>query len=128
MSTISAREPSKGFPFSNPWDIADGITTEAATGTPYFYFTDMEMSVIDLNADNRLSISVTLNQGGYCKDQGMGAQDPPCGRVILTGSSVKLEDGSVEAEFAKETLFAKHPKISLHLSLRCSTDHVFVFS
>ena len=43
MATTSAREPTVGYPFSNPWDIADG-----RSGVPYFYMTDMEMSVIDL--------------------------------------------------------------------------------
>merc|ERR1712051_631759 len=109
MGTISAREPMAGYPFTNPWDISDGTSPDVSTGIPYMYFTDMEMSVIDLKADNRLSLSVTLDQGDYCREQGLDAQDPPCGRVILTGTSVSLEKGSVEYEFAKESMFFKHP-------------------
>merc|ERR1711997_250504 len=52
MGTISAREPTTGYPFSNPWDISDGASPEVSTGIPYMYFTDMEMSVIDLKVDN----------------------------------------------------------------------------
>ena len=52
---------------------------------------------------------MTLDQGDYCREQGLDAQDPPCGRVILTGTSVSLEKGSVEYEFAKESMFFKHP-------------------
>ena len=48
MGTISAREPMAGYPFTNPWDISDGTSPEVSTGIPYMYFTDMEMSVIDL--------------------------------------------------------------------------------
>ena len=38
-----------GFPFSNPFDISDGASPDLSTGIPYMYFTDIEMSVIDLN-------------------------------------------------------------------------------
>ncbi len=109
MATVSTRGATKGYPFSNPFDISDGATPDVSTGIPYMYFTDMEMSVIDLKEDNRLSLSVTLDQGDYCQQQGIDAQDPPCGRVILTGSSIALETGSVEYQFAKESLFARHP-------------------
>jgi len=123
MGTISAREPTTGYPFSNPWDISDGASPDVSTGIPYMYFTDMEMSVIDLKVDNRLTLSVTLDQGDYCRDQGMDAQDPPCGRVILTGTSIALEKGSVEYEFAKESMFAKHPGMSYW-----PEDHGFYFA
>ena len=66
---------------------------------------------------------MTLDQGDYCRDQGMDAQDPPCGRVILTGSSVALEKGSVEYEFAKESMFAKHPGMAYW-----PEDHGFYFA
>merc|ERR1711936_783304 len=123
MGTISAREPTVGYPFSNPWDISDGASPEVSTGIPYMFFTDMEMSVIDLKVDNRLTLSVTLDQGDYCREQGMDAQDPPCGRVILTGTSVALEKGSVEYEFAKESMFAKHPGMAYW-----PEDHGFYFA
>ena len=51
MGTISAREPMAGYPFTNPWDISDGTSSEVSTGIPYMYFTDMEMSVIDLKVN-----------------------------------------------------------------------------
>ena len=73
--------------------------------------------------DNRLSLSVTLDQGDYCREQGIDAQDPPCGRVILSGSSVPLEKGSVEYEFAKESMFYKHPGMAYW-----PEDHGFYFA
>merc|ERR1739844_594046 len=110
MGTISAREPMAGYPFTNPWDISDGTSSEVSTGIPYMYFTDMELSV-------------TLDQGDYCREQGLDAQDPPCGRVILTGTSVFLEKGSVEYEFAKESMFFKHPGMAYW-----PEDHGFYFA
>ena len=63
---------------------------------------------------------MTLDQGDYCRGQGLDAQDPPCGRVILTGSSVSLEKGSVEYEFAKESMFSKHP--GTRAARKCETE------
>ena len=54
MGTISAREPMAGYPFTNPWDISDGTSPEVSTGIPYMYFTDMEMSVIDLKVSKQV--------------------------------------------------------------------------
>ena len=48
IATISTREEILGFPFSNVVSFADGIDAETATGTPYFYVTDMEMSQIGM--------------------------------------------------------------------------------
>ena len=47
MSTISAREPIVGFPFSNIFSVSDG-TVNHSTGIPYMYLTDMEMSMQDI--------------------------------------------------------------------------------
>ena len=123
MATTSSREPTVGFPFSNPWDISDGSSMEEATGVPYFYMTDMEMSVQDLVVDNKMSLSVTLDQGTYCHEQGLDAQDPPCGRVILVGSYSRLEKNSEEYEFAKSSLFARHPQMEYW-----PEDHGFFFA
>ena len=89
---------------------------DEATGVPYFYMTDMEMSVQDLVVDNKMSLSVTLDQGSYCHDQGLDAQDPPCGRVILTGTYSRLEKNSDEYQFAKASLFARHPQMEVLLT------------
>ena len=53
MGTISAREPMAGYPFTNPFDISDGTSPEVSTGIPYMYFTDIEMSVIDINVSKQ---------------------------------------------------------------------------
>ena len=56
-----------------------------------------------------MSLVLTLAQGDYCIKQALDPQDPPCARVILTGSTSKLQEDSEEAKFAKEALFTRHP-------------------
>ena len=102
---------------------------QASSGIPYFYFTDMEMSVHDLHVrqpnykkktlhkfclfqvNNQLSLSMTLAQGDYCKKQGLDTQDPPCARVVLTGSASKVQNGTDEANFAQDAIFSRHPNM-----------------
>mmetsp|Transcript_29129 Transcript_29129/g.93209 ORF Transcript_29129/g.93209 Transcript_29129/m.93209 type:complete len:96 (-) Transcript_29129:71-358(-) len=43
-------------------------------------------------------------------DQGYDPEDPPCARCVLSGDFEKLTDED-EIAFAKEGLFAKHPKM-----------------
>ena len=52
---------------------------------------------------------MTLAQGDYCVKQGLDPQDPPCARVILSGSTSKVEKGTEEEAFAKDALFTRHP-------------------
>jgi hypothetical protein len=59
MATISVREPTKGFPFSNVISMSDGTLDGKSTGIPYMYMTDMEMSTHDLH------VSLTTNSSDY---------------------------------------------------------------
>ncbi len=52
MATTCTREPLVGYPFSNVFSLSDGKDLEHSSGIPYFYFTDMEMSVQDLNVSS----------------------------------------------------------------------------
>ena len=74
IATISCRDPTKGFPFSNVMSFSDGISPATSTGIPYMYFTDMEMSVHDLKCKNQMTLSMTLAQGDYCSRQNLGTQ------------------------------------------------------
>lgn len=123
MATISARDPIKGFPFSNVFSISDGSTRLLASGIPYFYFTDMEMSVHDIHANNQISLAMTLAQSDYCSRQGLDPQDPPCARVILSGTTSRLHAGSEEEDFAKEAVFSRHPNMKDY-----PKDHTFYFA
>jgi len=132
MATISARDPTKGFPFSNVISISDGFLNGNSTGIPYMYVTDMEMSIHDLHVDNRVSLSMSLAQGDFCKKNGLDPEDPPCARVILTGSMAKLDKDSEEGQFAKKVLFARHPNFSgyppghMFYFARVNVEHVCV--
>ena len=66
MATISARKPTRGLPFSNPWSISDGSSLEVSSGTPYFYFTDMEMSVHDLHVKIAIYVIQTKFASNVC--------------------------------------------------------------
>ena len=70
MGTISAREPMAGYPFTNPFDISDGTSPEVSTGIPYMYFTDIEMSVIDINVSKQGHRKVLKFKGGGVVIQG----------------------------------------------------------
>ena len=70
-----------------------------------------------------MSLSMTLAQGDYCKKQGLDPMDPPCARVILTGSTSKIEEGSEEEKFAKDALFTRHPNMRDY-----PKDHKFYFA
>ena len=123
-----------GFPFSNVLSFADGYTSETSTGTPYFFVTDMEMSQQDLNENNQMSLSMTLAESEYCSLNGYDPQDPPCPRLILTGSIGKLSSLSSrallgcflwisfffiekipeedpEVDMARTSLFSRHPSM-----------------
>jgi len=100
-----------GFPFSNVLSFADGYTSETSTGTPYFFVTDMEMSQQDLNENNQMSLSMTLAESEYCSLNGYDPQDPPCPRLILTGSIEKIPEEDPEVDMARTSLFSRHPSM-----------------
>ena len=57
----------------------------------------------------KASLTMTLAQSGYCRDQGFDDQDPRCGHLILTGSVVTIDSESEEGYIAREALFQRHP-------------------
>lgn len=122
LATMSTRDPTKGYPFSNVFSISDGANVEKSTGIPYLYLTSMEMSVVDLKVNNKASMSMSLAQGHYCMNKELDPQDPPCGRVILTGTIVTIPDESEEVEIAKNALFERHPAMK-----DWPEDHGFYF-
>merc|ERR1711973_490810 len=106
MATFSVQMP--GYPKANVFSVSDG-TLEKSTGIPYFYLSNWEISVHDLKANNKASITMSLAQGDYCKENNIDPEDPTCAHVIFTGTIVFLEENSPEAAFAKDGLFSRHP-------------------
>jgi len=111
LATISSRPEIASFPFSNVFSVSDGATSATSSGVPYFYLSVLEMSVHDLQHDNRASMSVSLAQGQYCAANHLDPEDPRCAHVIFTGRMQKLKPGSDEEAFAKKALFKRHPEM-----------------
>jgi len=110
MATISSRANFTDYPTANVFSMADG-PVDHSTGVPYFYLTEMELSVHDLNKNNRASLSMSLAQGDYCKNKGYDPEDPRCAHIIMTGRIVKVDPDTDAGEysFAHNGLFSRHP-------------------
>ncbi|XP_035492904.1 protein CREG1 isoform X1 [Scophthalmus maximus] len=120
VATVSSRPPVVGQPFSNTLSVSDG-PRGSGSGSPYLYLTRMEASVQDLQVNPAASLSMTLAQTDYCRQQGFDPQSPLCARLILSGSVLQVN--GTEAEFAKKSLFSRHPEM-----IDWPTDHDWFFA
>uniref|UniRef100_A0A1A8CIQ8 Cellular repressor of E1A-stimulated genes 1 n=2 Tax=Nothobranchius kadleci TaxID=1051664 RepID=A0A1A8CIQ8_NOTKA len=120
VATISTHKPVVGQPFSNVFSVSDG-PHGTSTGVPYLYLTRMEVSVQDLQVNPQASMSMSLAQTDYCRQQGFDPQSPLCAHIILSGSV--LEVNGTEADFAKKSLFTRHPEM-----IDWPTDHNWFFA
>merc|ERR1712126_685339 len=109
IATISIQEPIKGYPFANIFSMSDGSSVANSSGVPYFYVPSLEMSVHDLKKDSRISATMSLAQGSYCKQKNLDPEDPRCAHLILSGRFMPIKKGSKEEDFAKDALFSRHP-------------------
>ncbi|XP_075951022.1 protein CREG1 [Anarhichas minor] len=119
MATVSTHEPVVGRPFSNVFSVSDGPES-SGTGVPYMYLTRMEISVQDLQVNPEASLSMSLAQTDFCRLQGFDPQSPLCAHIILTGSVLEVK--GLEAEFAKKSLFSRHPEM-----MEWPSDHNWFF-
>ncbi|XP_067849138.1 protein CREG1 [Heptranchias perlo] len=108
VATISTHEPVVGRAFSNIFSVSDG-PLEQASGVPYLYLTPLEISVQDMQANPQTSLAMSLAETDYCRKQGFDPQSPLCCRVILSGTIMMVN--KPEADFAKEALYSRHPKM-----------------
>lgn len=106
IATISTTEGIQDYPMVNVKSTAD-----AGTGIPYLFFSDLDLSVIDINSNPKASILATLADGD-CVEGSLDPQDPRCPRLILTGTVVKVED-SQEEKLARSALYANHPDMEM---------------
>nr|XP_019968131.1 PREDICTED: protein CREG1-like [Paralichthys olivaceus] len=74
-----------------------------------------------LQVNPAASLSMTLAQTDYCRQQSFDPQSPLCARVLLSGSVIQVND--TEAEFAKKSLFSRHPEM-----IDWPTDHNWFFA
>jgi len=116
MSTTSTRSEAStvGDPFGNPYSFAD------VAGVPYFYASDMDASMADLNASARMSFA--MSEAQLTGNQSIAAceigtvlgdpENPPCARLVLSGNFARLEAGSDEETAAKAAIFDRHPSFA----------------
>ncbi|XP_063322647.1 protein CREG1 [Pelmatolapia mariae] len=120
MATISTHKPVVGQPFSNVFSVSDG-PRGSGSGVPYMYLTRMEISVQDLEVSPVASLSMSLAQTDYCRQQSFDPQSPLCAHIILSGSVQEVN--GTEAEFAKKALFTRHPEM-----IDWPSDHNWFFA
>lgn len=106
LATISTQDKIKGLPFGNIFSISDG-PLDNSTGTPYFYVTPMDNTVMDLHSFPFASLTFSEAEGDFCRKQVYDPEDPRCARLTLTGKMVEV--GPEELDFAKEAMFSRHP-------------------
>ena len=61
MATMAAREPIMDYPFANIFSISDG-PVDRSTGVPYMYLMPLELSAIDLENNDKASLTMTMAQ------------------------------------------------------------------
>ncbi|ENN82490.1 protein CREG1 [Dendroctonus ponderosae] len=108
VGTLSVREDMKGDPFVSLKSISDGPASNSS-GIPYLYMTDMDITAIDILANNKVTILASLAQSNYCQEKSYDPQDPRCAKVMLSGTVEKVNKSTEEHEFAKKALFERHP-------------------
>lgn len=119
LSTTSSRSESStpGDAFGNPYAFAD-----ASNGIPYFYASDLDASIVDLNVSTRMTLALseatlagTSDEVKACTiGEGFGdAENPPCARMVLSGDFVRLDAADDEHDSAKAALFDRHPSFKL---------------
>lgn len=105
--------------FGNIKSITDGYKNKS-TGIPYFYLQKGENILKNIRKDNRTSLTVTVDQLGYCQKLGIDTVEPQCSRIILMGRTEKLNKKSAEFDLARIALKATHP----HFKALSNTKYV----
>lgn len=108
-STNSVQFP--GIPFVNVISVSDSAIGGRSTGLIYFYITDLDFTAKDLNADDRISLLFTEEQGLSCSARGEDAMEPTCARIIITGKRRILEENTREWLFARIAMTSRHPSV-----------------
>lgn len=134
LSTTSTRSEGTtvGAPFGNPYSIAD------VDGVPYLYVSNLDASCTDLFGPRGSALAtISLSEASLQAVNGSAAvsscrigealgdpENPPCARLVLTGTMSKLNGtGTEEEKAAKAALFKKHPYFK-----KLPSDHNFYVS
>ena len=123
LNTISSRFGKGEIPFGNIYSFVDG-TCSNSTGTPYFYGTFLDQSLVDSTQNPTVSLtlseaslsSVCGNKKGLeacsLRSQYGDPENPVCARLTVTGELVVLKHDSAEYEFATSSLFERHSSMA----------------
>jgi len=128
LATTSARSEGTalGGAFGNPYAFAD-----ASTGTPYFFASELDASMIDIllgngsaKADPAVSLALSeASLGGTGDSQAAceigvwyhplgDPETPTCARLVLSGTVQMLAANTTEDAKGRAALFAKHPSFA----------------
>ena len=106
-----------GDAFANPYSFAD------VAGVPYVYASSLDASFVDINASTPRA-TLALSEAALVDSKGVATiaacnianaqalgdpENPPCARLVLSGTVVKVAAGSAEETAAKAALFSRHP-------------------
>mmetsp|Transcript_45571 Transcript_45571/g.73993 ORF Transcript_45571/g.73993 Transcript_45571/m.73993 type:complete len:205 (-) Transcript_45571:150-764(-) len=96
--------------FGNIVSVSDGEGYESSTGVIYTYLPNLDITYQDLMVDSRVSLTFSEKalaggESGGCENS--TAEDPPCGRLIISGRLTPVPADKVEE--AKRILFSRHP-------------------
>ncbi|KAM6217256.1 protein CREG1 [Rhynchocyon petersi] len=108
LATLSTVPAVRGRPFANVFSLSDG-PPGAGRGVPYFYLSPMQLSVGDLQVNPYATLTMSLAQTNFCRKHGYDPQSPLCAHIMLSGSVTKVNE--TEVEFAKQSLFTRHPEM-----------------
>ncbi|XP_042883228.1 protein CREG1-like [Penaeus japonicus] len=122
VATFSTQSVIEGYPFGNILSMSDG-PIDKSSGTPYMYLTRLDFTALDLEKDNRASLTMTEAQSDYCHKKEYDPEDPRCARILITGEIVKVENGTAEWGFAEAAMFSRHPVMKTW-----PADHKFFFA
>lgn len=123
LSTTSTRSDGAtvGEAFGNPYSFSD-----ASSGVPYFFASMLDASMIDLfgasSSKPRASLALSeaeIKDPSFLMRQSCSIstyigdpENPPCARLVLSGTMVKVEANSTEDKMARAALFKRHPSFA----------------
>ncbi|KAI8491036.1 Cellular repressor of E1A-stimulated proteins 1 [Branchiostoma belcheri] len=122
LASTSTHPPIQGKPYVDAYSVSDGPVGNS-TGVPYFFFSPLERTVQDLQADPFATLLVSEVQSGYCASAKWDPEDPRCAKVHLSGNVVPVPED--ETDFAMKSLFSRHPIMAEWYKM---PDHKFYFA
>ncbi|ELW67237.1 Protein CREG1 [Tupaia chinensis] len=108
LATISTLPEVRGRPFVDVLSLSDGPPGKGS-GVPYMYLSPMQVLVSDLQESAYATLTLSLAQTDFCRKHGFDPQSPLCAHIMLSGTVTKV--GEAETDFAKQSLFIRHPEM-----------------